>query len=101
MPDINKIVEGFPHPTITPIIGIPSYETLAEVHIKLNSNAASVHLELVNSALGLLSLTVTLVVYNTLAGVPFIALENPGLTTEIPVGATGPVITALDQAHKI
>ena len=67
----------------------------------MNSNAASVYLELENGALGLLSLTITPAVYNTLAGVLFIAPENPGLTIEISVGATGPAIAALDQAHKI
>ena len=38
---IDKIVEGFPFPTINPIIGEPNYEKIAEVHLKLNSNAAS------------------------------------------------------------
>ena len=76
MLDINKIIEEFPHPTITPIIWIPSYETLVEVHIKLNLNVTSVHSELGNGALGPLSLTVTPAVYNTLGGVPFIAPET-------------------------
>ena len=70
MPDIDKIVEGFPHPNIHPIIGIPTYEGIAEIHIKLNSNAASVHSELGNGALELLAFTVTPAVYNTLAGGP-------------------------------
>ena len=39
---IDKIVEGFPFPTIDPIIREPNYEKIAEVHLKLNSNAASV-----------------------------------------------------------
>ena len=88
MPDIDKIVEGFPHPTIKPIIGIPTYESISEMHIKLNSNAASVHSELGNGALGLLALTVTPTVYNTLAGVPFKPPENPGQTFLIPPGST-------------
>ena len=62
MPDIDKIIEGFSHLMITPIIGIPLYESIAEVHIKLNSIAASVHSELGNGALGLFSLAVTPVV---------------------------------------
>ena len=62
MPDIDKIVEEFLHPTITPIIGIPTHETITEVHIKLNSNATSVYSELGNGALSLLSLTVKQVV---------------------------------------
>ena len=96
MPDIDKIVEGFPHPTITPIIGIPTYESLAEIYIKLNSNAASVHSELGNGALGLLALTVKPAVYATLAGVRFVAPTNPGQTFVIPQGSTGPQIAALD-----
>ena len=101
MPDIDKIVEEFLHPTITPIIGIPTHETITEVHIKLNSNAASVHSELGNGALDLLSLTVKPVVYNTLAGVTFDAPLNPGQACNIPAESTGPQITALNAAHKI
>ena len=100
MPDIDKIVEGFPHPTITPIIGIPTYESISEIHIKLNSNAASVHSELGNGALGLLALTVTPAVHNTLAGVPYVTAVNPGQMVTIPPGSTGPQIAALDAAHK-
>ena len=101
MPDIDKIVEGFPHPTITPIIGIPNYESISEIHIKLNSNAASVHSELGNGALGLLALTVTPAVHDTLAGVPFVAPMNPGQVFFIPPNSTGLQIAALDAAHKI
>ena len=39
----EKIIETFPHPTIIPIIGQPNYESIAEVHLKLNTNAASIH----------------------------------------------------------
>ena len=100
MPDIDKIVEGFPHHTITPIIGIPTYESISEIHIKLNLNAASVHSELGNGALGLLALTVTPPVYNTLAGVAFVPPGNPGQSFIIPLGATCHQIAALDTAHK-
>ena len=82
-------------------MGIRTYETIAEVHIKLNLNAASVRLELGNCALGLIALTVTPAVYNTLAGVPFVSPVNPGQTFVIPEGATGTQIAALDAAHKI
>jgi hypothetical protein len=32
----GNILEGFPHPTITPVIGIPTYESIAEINLKLN-----------------------------------------------------------------
>ena len=83
------------------MIGIPSYETIAEVHIKLNSNAASVHSELGNGTLGLLALTVTLAVYNPLTMVTLNAPLNPGQTCKVTPGSTGPQITALNAAHKI
>ena len=90
MPYIDKIVEGFPHPTINPIIGIPNYESISEIHIKLNSNTASVHSELGNGALGLLALTVTPAIHDTLAGVPFVAPTNPGQVFVMLPGSTGP-----------
>ena len=39
---INKIVDVFPFSTIQPIFGNPTYNTISEVNLKLNSNAASV-----------------------------------------------------------
>ena len=39
---IEKIVDGFPFPTIDPMIGTPDYESIADIHLNLNSNAASV-----------------------------------------------------------
>jgi hypothetical protein len=46
----GDILEGFPHPTITPVIGIPTYESIAEINLKLNANAASVHSNLGDGA---------------------------------------------------
>ena len=37
---VNKIVENFPFPTISPIVGEPNYKTIAGVHFKLNANSA-------------------------------------------------------------
>ena len=33
----NKIVDGFTFQTIPPIVGTPTYNTIAEVNLKLNS----------------------------------------------------------------
>ena len=49
---INKIVERFPFQTTDPIVGAPNYETIAEVHLTLNSNAVSVHSNLGKMHLG-------------------------------------------------
>ena len=61
---IDKIVEGFHFPTIPPIVGTPSYNTIAEVNLKLNSNSASVKSNLGCGTLGLLQLTVSTTAYN-------------------------------------
>ena len=50
----DKIVESLPYPTITSIIGQPGYDTIAEVHLKLNANAASVQSRLGDRTLRLL-----------------------------------------------
>ena len=39
----DKILEKFPYSTIQPILGRPEYETITSVHLKLNTNVASVH----------------------------------------------------------
>jgi hypothetical protein len=98
--NVDSIVNGFPHPTIPPIMGIPTYATIAEVNLKLNANTASVKSALSNEALGLLALTVSLAVYATLSDVPFVVPINPGPQPDIPVGATGPQIAAITCAHN-
>jgi hypothetical protein len=99
---IDKLVANFPHPHMPPIIGQPTYryETLAQLHIMLNSkNAASVHSNLGNGQLGLLQLTVSAAVYSTLSVTSFIVPINPGNNANIPPGSTGAVITEMNPAH--
>ena len=95
---IDKIVDGFPFPTIPPIVGNPTYNTIAEVNLKLNSNSASVQSNLGCGTLGLLQLTVSPVVYNTLYSTPFIVPVNPGSVPIIPANSTGAQITKLRYA---
>ena len=95
---IDKIVYGFPFPTIPPIVGTPTYNTIAEINLKLNSNSASVQSNLGCGTLGLLQLTVSPAVYNTLSSTPFIIPVNPGSVTIIPANSNGAQITKLCYA---
>ena len=98
---IDKIVDGFPFPTISPIIGAPNYETIAKVHLKINSNATSVKSNLGCGTLGLLQLTVSPAVYATLSATAFINPVNPGADPTIPSIASGPQITNLRYTHDV
>ena len=92
---IDKIVDGFPFPTILPIVGTPTYNTITKVNLKLNSNSASVQSNLGCGTLGLLQLTVSPAVYNTLPSTAFIVPVNPGSVPSIPANSTGAQITEL------
>jgi len=96
----EKIVENFPHPTIQPIVGQPTYESLAELHLKLNANAASVHSNRGNGQFGLIYLTLKGEVYATLSAVPFVPPDNPGQNPTVPAGSTAAQITEIRRAHK-
>ena len=74
---LEKIVESFPHPTVTPIVGQPSYETIAELQLKLSTNAASIYSHRGNGRLGLLFLTVKPAVYNTQSTETFAPPNKP------------------------
>ena len=87
---IDKIVDGFPFPTISPIIGAPNYETIDGVNLKLNSNDVSVQSNLRCGTLGLIHLTVSPSVYTTLSATAFMAPVNPGAEPTIPSIASGP-----------
>ena len=96
---IEKIVNGFPFPTIDPIIGAPDYKSIADIHLKLNSNAASVQSNLGCGTLGLLFLTVLPAVYTTLSTTTFVPLVNPGPKPSIPTVSTCAVIADLRYRH--
>ena len=92
---IGKIVDVFPFPTIPPIVGTPTYNTITEANLKLNSNAAYVQSNLGCGTLGLLQLTVSPAVYNTLSVTAFVVPANPGSAPDIPTNSTGAQITEL------
>ena len=96
---IEKIVDGFLFPTTKPIIGTPDYESIADMHLKLNSNAVSVQSNLGCGTLGFLFLTVLPAVYATLSTTAFVPLVNPGPEPSIPTGPNGAVIADLRYHH--
>ena len=67
MSTADKIIEEFPHPTVTPIVGQPAFDTIKALKLLLSTNTASVINHLGNGALGLLSLVVSNTVYNTIS----------------------------------
>ena len=90
---IDKIVDGFSFPTIPPIVGTPTYNTITEVNLKLNSNDASVQSNLGCDTLGILQLIVSPAVYNTLSVTFFSVPVNPGSAPNILTNSTGAQIT--------
>ena len=96
---IEKIVDGFPFPMINLVIGTPDYESIADIHLKLNSNAASVQSYLGCGTLGLLFLTVSPAVYATLSTTEFVPPVNPGPEPIIPTGSTSAAISNLRYHH--
>ena len=78
MVSTEKIIEDFPHPTITPIVGQPYLDTLQGPKFSLSTNAVSVISYLVNDALGLLWLCVSDAVFDTLSRIPNRTSHQPG-----------------------
>jgi hypothetical protein len=98
--DATKITDNFPHKRIQPIVGQPSYETIKELHLKLNENAVKVHSNLGNGLLGYLGVTVTPEIFDTLSNTPFVVPPNPGTTPVFPADGTGPQIANARQVFK-
>jgi hypothetical protein len=77
------------------------YETIKELHLKLNENAVKVHSNLGNNGLlGYLGVTVTPAIFDTLSNEPFIIPPNPGIVPNFPDDATGPQITNIRRVFK-
>ena len=89
----DKIVEISRYLTIPPIVDQPGYDTIAEVHLQLNANAASVQSHLRDRTLRLLYLTVTPAVFNTLSLILFVPPANLGPEPTVPAGSTDPIIS--------
>ena len=98
---LDKIIESSPHPTILPIVGQPNYETLADIYLKLNTNAASVHSHLGNGQLGLWYLTVLPDVYNTQSAIAFVPPSNMVPSPTIPDSITGQQISSIRVQHDL
>jgi hypothetical protein len=88
MTSVESIREGFPFITIAKQPGLPTYETIAKVHLKLKANAAFVVSELGGGAHGLLGLVLPPATYGTLTNVVFNTPVNPGTTPSIEAGGT-------------
>ena len=87
---IENIVDRFPFPTINLIAGTPDNKSIVEIHLKLNSKAASVQSNLRFRTVGLLS-----AVYSILSNIAFFPPVNPGPEPNITTGATGSDIANL------
>ena len=95
---IKNIVDGFTFPTIPPIARTQTYNTIPEVNLKLNPNAASIQSNLSCGTLGLLQLTISPAAYNTLPVTAFVVPVNPGSAPDIPTNSTGAQIIELCYA---
>jgi hypothetical protein len=100
IPSIDSIIESFPHLTIPPINGLPTYKSIAGFVRLLNANAASVHSERGGGLLEHLALTVSPAVYTTLSAVIFIPPLNPGAVPVVPGNASAAQVQTLFRAHK-
>ena len=98
---IEKIFDRVLFPTINSIVGTPDYESIANIHLKLNSNAALVQSNIVCGTLGLLFLTVSPSVYATLSDITFVPPVNPVPEPNILAGATGATIADLWYHHVV
>ena len=98
--DPEKIRESFPNPTIPKITGTPNYFSIAEAHMPLNANSASVYSARGNGALGHYILTATATEYLRQAGVNFIRPSNPGVHPIVPTGSTDPQIQYIKREHE-
>jgi hypothetical protein len=87
--DDTKISDNFPHKTIPPIVGQPTYEAIKDLHLKLNENAVKVHSNLGDGLLGYLGVTLTPAIYDTISTQPFVIPPNPGTVPVFPEDATG------------
>ena len=100
MASADRIIEGFPYQTITPVVGQICFETITLIGFFLSNNAESIISHHGNGTLGLLWFTVSDAVYNTLFLVPFIPPLNTGTIPVVPAGSIQFQINSIADLHK-
>ena len=80
--------------------GLPTYSTIDTIHTLLKANAASVPSQLRGGKHGILGLLLHPETYKKLTTHDFTAPNNPGTSSNIPDGATGPQINEIVRDHK-
>jgi hypothetical protein len=100
MTSVESICKGFPFINIAKQPGLPTYKTIADVHLKLKANAASVVSELRGGVHRLLGLVLPPATYATLTNVVFNTPVNPGTTPNIEAGGTAVQIHEIVRQHK-
>ena len=92
---VDKLVESFPHPVVTPIIWMSTYDTLVDSIYHISYNTVSMQTMLGGGKIRFLVLTFLLMVYATLSSIPFVKPANPSLTPVIPKNKNGIKKTAI------
>ena len=99
--DIDKV--KFPHPTLTRMHqegGRPTYRPIAQMHVKLNANAAAIHSNGGNGKLRYLALTIPEEKFLKVSeGVAWEPPTNPGTTVTHQDDATGPQMIEDRRLH--
>lgn len=80
MTNIKNISKAFPQQHLTPIIRIPTYETISILHIKLNANSCSIRTSLGGGLNGHLGITIYPNEYLKETGDNFVCPLDPLLT---------------------
>jgi hypothetical protein len=99
-PSNADIIGAFPNPTINPIIGLLTYDSISAVHLQLNQNATSADSHLGDGTTGLLPLSVSTAVYNTISNELFEVPTNPGPNPIVQPTGTGHQIKETYRVHS-
>lgn len=86
MEETNNVLSEFPHKLMEWVIGPPTYETIYELHQKINANAASILSTLGRDASGHLGLTLSDAWYFQETGIHYTLPVHPGATPVIAAG---------------
>ena len=92
---VDKLVNSFPRPVVTLIVGILTYDTLVERIYQISYIAALMQTTRGGSKLGFFALTFPTTVYATLSPTPFVKPANSGPTPAILMNTTNIKQTAI------
>ena len=95
----DRLYSSFSEFPLTPLQGLPTIDYLSTIRVYLNGETSNIEIDLRNGQLGHMVITAVQAVFALQILEGYGLPTSPGPIPNIPAGATGPQLSALNTNH--